>query len=120
MTMTGSYKVMLRCRPSDVQLLVTDMGDDILKARLDPNPAHPRALVTLLEGLALWQGAAVCVAVSASEHAQDCCERVLYGGGLLGPVSPLVMLELRVPDRHPRRLRGLGDFRRLRLLGGGW
>jgi hypothetical protein len=119
-TMIGSYKVMLRCRPNDVQLLVTDMGDDILKAQLDSSPAHPRALVTLLEGLALWQGASVCVAVSASEHAQDCCERVLYGGGLLGPVSPLVSVEHRLVDRRPRRLRGLGDFRQLRLLGGAW
>ena len=120
MTTTGTYKVMLRCRPNDVQLLVTDMGDDILKARLDSSPAHPRALVTLLEGLALWQGESVCVAVSASEHAQDCCERVLYGGGLFGPVSPLVSLEHRLDNRRPKRLRGLGDFRHLRLLGGGW
>jgi hypothetical protein len=119
-TMIGSYKVMLRCRPNDVQLLVTDMGDDILKAQLDSSPAHPRALVTLLEGLALWQGEVVCVAVSASEGAQDCCERVLYGGGLLGPVSPLVSVEHRLTDRRPRRLRGLGDFRQLRLLGGAW
>jgi hypothetical protein len=119
-TMNGTYKVMLRCRPNDVQLLVTDMGDDILKAQLTSSPAHPRALVTLLEGLALWQGATVCVAASASEGAQGCCERVLYGGGLLGPVSPLVSVEHRLIDRRPRRLRGLGDFRQLRLLGGAW
>ena len=121
MTMMGSYKVTLRCRPNEVRLLVTAMGDDILKARLDTSPAHPRALVTLLEGLALWQGAPVCVAVSASEHAQDCCERVLYGyGGLFGVDSPLVSLEHRLDNRQPRRLRGLGDFRELRQLGGAW
>jgi hypothetical protein len=120
MTTIGNYKVMLRCRPNDVQLLVTDMGDDILKAQLDSRPAHPRALVTLLEGLALWQGEVICVAVSASEGAHDCCERVLYDGGLFGPASPLVSVEYRLTDRHPRRLRGLGDFRQLRLLGGAW
>lgn len=118
--MTGSYKVTLRCRPTDVQVLVTDMGDDILKAQLSSSPAHPRALVTLLEGLALWQGAQVCVAVSASEHAQGCCERVLYGGGLLGHDSPLVSIEHRFNDRRPSRLPGVGDFRQLRLLGGAW
>ena len=122
MTMMGTYKVALRCHSHDVQLLVTEMGDDILKARLSPSPAHPRALVTLLEGLALWQGAPVCVAVSANEKSQACFDQVFcgYGGGLFGPESPLVHLEHRLDNPRPKRLRGLGDFRQLRLLGGAW
>lgn len=120
MTTTGNYKVAMRCRTDLLQLLVTDMGDDVLKTRLSTNPAHPRALLTLLEGLALWQGAPLCVAVSVDEHAGACFEQTFYGDGLFGPESPLVRFEHRLDNRRPRRLRGLGDFRQLRLIGGGW
>src|SRR5829696_7096954 len=40
-------------------------SETILKAKLLPNPSHPKALPTLLEAVALWQGqqvrAALCV-----------------------------------------------------------
>lgn len=121
MMTTGTYKVALRCRSQRLQLLVTDMGDDVLKARLSSSPAHPRALLTMLEGLALWQGAPLCVAAFADEDAQACFERVFYGyGGLLDLESPLVQVEHRLDNPRPRRLTGLGDFRQLRLLGGAW
>jgi len=120
MTTIGTYKVALRCRPRSVQLLVTEHGDDVLKARLSSAPAHPRALVTVLEGLALWQGATLCVAASVDEGAQDCFEQVFYGDGLFEPQSPLVYIEHRLDNPRPHRLRGLGDFRQLRLLGGTW
>jgi hypothetical protein len=117
----GPYKVALRCRTNQLQLLVTEMGDDVLKACLSPGPEHPRALLTLLEGLALWQGAPLCAAVSVDEDARACFEQVFYGdGGLLGPSSPMVSIEFRADNVRPRRLRGLGDFRQLRLLGGAW
>lgn len=117
----GAYKVALRCRTDQLQLLVTERGDDVLKACLSPSPEHPRALLTLLEGLALWQGAPIYAAASVDENAQTCFEQVFYGdGGLLGPASPLVTFEFRADNVRPRRLRGLGDFRQLRLLGGAW
>ncbi|MFC1642196.1 hypothetical protein ACFL5O_05830 [Myxococcota bacterium] len=37
-------------------LLVTNAPHDLLKAQLDSHPSHPRALLTLLENLSLWQG----------------------------------------------------------------
>lgn len=120
MTIMGTYKVALRCHPQSLQLLVTDDGDDVLKARLSPSPAHPRALMTVLEGLALWQGAQLCVAASVDEGARDCFEQVFYADGLLEPQSPLVYIEHRLDNPRPHRLRGLGDFRQLRLLGGAW
>ena len=41
----------------ELKLLVTSPeGDDLLKARLPVRPPHPRALLTLLEGMALWSG----------------------------------------------------------------
>jgi hypothetical protein len=96
------------------QLLVTDMGDDLLKARLTNEPCHPRALVTLAEGLALWHGAPLCIAASADGDARDCFERIFYGGGFLPPASPLVTFEVAHRNTHPQRLHGLGDFRPLR------
>lgn len=40
-------------------LAVTPAGDTILKARLHTSPVHSRAVGTLLEALALWQGSKV-------------------------------------------------------------
>ena len=116
----NKYTVVTRCRAYQVQLLVTESGDDVLKARLNSAPSHPRALLTLLEGLALWQGAPVYVAVYVDRNAQDLSERVLYGDGcygLLGPQSPLVVIEHRLANERPHRIRGLGDFRQLRIMG---
>ena len=47
----------LRIGGKELKLLVTSPeGDDLLKARLPIRPPHPRALLTLLEGVALWSG----------------------------------------------------------------
>src|ERR1700730_16456916 len=42
--------------------------ETILKARLRRDPAHPRALATLLEAIALWQGAPVRAALAADQE----------------------------------------------------
>jgi len=115
----STWAVTIRCTRHDTKLLVTEEGEDLLKARLGPRPCHPRALVTLCEGLALWQGAPLRAVVSADDDAQDCFERIFYAGDLLEPRSPLVLLEhrpLRTGHRRSLRGRGLGDFRQLRLL----
>lgn len=109
------WTVVLRCTASEAKLLVTQAGDDLLKARLGCRPGHPRALVTLLEGLALWRGTAICVVVCVDDDAADCFERVFYGDELVGPQSPLVYFEHRHRNKQPRRLTGLGDFRQLRM-----
>ena len=81
-------------------------------------PDHPRALLTMLEGLALWCGQTLCVAISAdvpSSHSLG-----------LGPFtddpqrwpqeSALVHYVFVSTDRG-RRLQGLDDFSTLRRLG---
>ena len=51
------WPTMLRIGGKELKLLVTSPeGDDLLKARLPVRPPHPRALLTLLEGVALWSG----------------------------------------------------------------
>jgi hypothetical protein len=42
-------------------------SETILKARLLPVPGHPRAMATLLEAVALWQGAKVRAVLSVAD-----------------------------------------------------
>ncbi len=112
------WQVLLEPLPQGARVLVSCEGDDVLKAHLPSYPDHPRALLTMLEGLALWCGQPLCVAISAdapSSHSLG-----------LGPFtddtqawpeeSALVSYVFLAP-RRGRRLRGLGDFGRLRRLG---
>jgi hypothetical protein len=110
------WRSTLRVTPRDVKLLVTD-GEhgDLLKARLPSRPPHPRALLTLLEGLALWSGHPMSAVISAA----DCVPRgptaVLFGDELWPGESPLVRFRFAAPGCR-RRLAGLGDFRATRRL----
>lgn len=110
----GSWLARVRLRPVRLELVVTDLERDLLRASLPTPRLHPRALVTVLEGLALWQGAVLHTAVAADERADW---SGLFGLGLCGsaledPASPLV-------DAHevsPARRRRLGQQG---LFGGG-
>jgi len=103
----------------DVKVLVIDPEQgDLLKARLPLGVQHPRALLTLLEGLALWRGQPLPVVVSAASA--DKRRPYWSGSGLFGDElwpgeSPLVRYEVGDRGSRPRRLVGLGDFRPLRV-----
>lgn len=98
---------------SDLKLLVTSpQGDDLIKARLPTRPAHPRALLTMLEGIALYSGEPLCVVVFAAGAWPD---SEALGEGPWPDESPLVQFEFALPTpRVARRLHGVGDFRDLR------
>jgi len=104
----------LAVTPNEVQLLVrSDQSGDLLKARLPAQARHPRALLTMLEGLALWSGSPLCAAISADESVQIGCALDLFGDEPWRAESPLVRFEPAA--RASRRvLRGMGDFRGLR------
>lgn len=110
-----SWTSKLSVTPSELQLLVqNEAGDDLLKARLPARPRHPRALLTMLEGLALWSGSPLCAVICADESVQIGCALGLFGGGELWPAeSQLVRFDVAAPGNR-RRLRGMGDFRALR------
>ncbi len=115
----STWETKLRFMPAQVMLLVTEDGDDLLKARLPTSlslPGHPRALLTLLEGLALWAGQPLSVVISVDGGAEITVDATLYGGGVWPPESPLVCFEASLRSERPFRLSGLGDFRQLRLL----
>lgn len=101
--------IQISCR--ELKLLVSDdRGDELLRARLPARADHPRSLLTLLEGVALWSGSPVTAAISVVGSARAFFDRDLFGGDWWPADSALVRLVF-VDHRRPRRLRGLGSFR---------
>jgi hypothetical protein len=123
--MMGPWSGTVRVTTREVKLLVYDPREgDLLKARLPPGAQHPRALLTLLEGLALWRGQPLRVVVSATSAGDGrpiWCGSGLFGDELWPAESQLVRYDLGDRVSRPRRIVGLGDFRALRVepRGGG-
>jgi hypothetical protein len=109
--MQEGWRTTIQVSYREVKLLVSDeLGDELLRARLPAKADHPRSLLSLLEGLALWSGSPVTAAISVVGPARFSCDKDLFGGALLPADSALVRLVF-VDRRRPRRLRGLGSFR---------
>ncbi len=112
----------VRLLPRGREVLILGLGpeeDVLLKARLSARPDHPRAAITLLEGLALWSGAPLPVVVGVGGRSAGSIEALLPAGQAWR--SPLVALHpVQWPRGRGRRLDGVGDFRsvfQLRLPG---
>jgi hypothetical protein len=97
----------------ELKILVRNaQDDDLLKARLPIRPRHPRSLLTLLEGLALWSGEPLYAVISAGKRRDDWLGYEVWGEELWPTESQLVQFDLAGPRLRARRtLRGLGDFR---------
>lgn len=92
-------------------------GNTILKARLAREPSHPRAVSTLLEAIALWQGMPVRAALAADESSTS-CGTSLFQGAFPDVGSSLLYTVDWVPGIGARRRRradigGMGEFRDL-------
>jgi hypothetical protein len=94
-------------------------SETLLKARLRRDPSHPRALATLLEALALWQGMHVQAALAADDEPTSCasslCRNPLTDKG----VDPLFTVDwVPVAGRKRRRagIGGMGRFHDLERL----
>ena len=94
-------------------------SETILKARLRRDPSHPRALATLLEAIALWQGMHVHAALAADD------ERTSYASSLCRSpfsevgIAPLFTVDwVPVTGRKRRRpaIAGMGRFHDLERL----
>jgi len=102
---------------TDLRLLVrSSAGNDLIKARLSVRPPHPRALLTMLEGIALYSGEPLYVVVSAGAHQEDWLDAEQWCEDLWPAESPLVQFDFVTPRprRAALRLRGVGDFRDVR------
>jgi hypothetical protein len=105
----------LRIGGKEVKLLVTSpQGEDLLKARLPVLSSHPHALLTLLEGVALWSGESLHAVISASAQRDDWLGSEAWGDEFWPPESPLVHFDFALPPRARRALVGVGDFREVR------
>jgi hypothetical protein len=94
-------------------------SDTILKARLRRDPPHPRALVTLLEAVALWQGAPVRAALAADDEAPMCGSCLCHNAVLGAETTPLYTVDwVPAPGQRRRRtgIAGMGEFRDLERL----
>ena len=110
--MFRAWRCALRATPRVTRLLVTGEQGDILKAQFEPKPAHPRALLTLLEGLSLWRGQPpMPVALSVDDDCLRWPGSTLFDDELWPGESPLVRFDLVPRARRQVRLEGLGTFR---------
>ena len=115
--MLRSWQSTLRVTLLEARLLVRSGRVDLVKARLDPSPRHPRALLTLLEGLSLWSGHPLSVALSVDDNCRGSPGSMLFGDELWPAESQLVQFDIVHPEARERRLAGLGDFRDVRRRG---
>lgn len=94
-------------------------SETILKARLRRQPSHPRALATLLEAIALWQGIQVHAALCAAER-DGASDSSLFREAFAdfgGPLYTLEWIPAAALDRRRRQaIRSVGDFTDLRRL----
>jgi len=110
----------VRPGPQVTRILVQETPRTVLKARLPDPPEHPRALETLAEGIALWCGRPVYVALGVAAEDSICASVGWYETVDLLTRTPLVTIEPTIgapyrPWRPPDRGQ-LGDFRDVRRL----
>ena len=115
----ANWNPLVEVTPTSVRILMfSGTGDELVKAELPGGSRHPRALLTLLEGLALWNGTPLRVAISADTPPDPSLDWVdAHLNDYWPEESALVQFHFLVPLPRGRRLGGVGDFRRLRRLG---
>ena len=115
-----SIWVGIRPEPRGTRILVmSESAETLLKACLLPSPSHRRALSTLLEAIALWQGRPVRAALVADAPDGPCANGLCrdsfpdFGDGLHYTLEYISVLR---PPRRRDGLGGMGNFRDLRQL----
>lgn len=94
-------------------------SETILKARLRRDPSHPRALATLLEAIALWQGMRVRAALAADDEPTSFASTLCRGPLTDLGIDPLFTVDwVPVAGRKRRRpgIAGMGRFHDLERL----
>jgi hypothetical protein len=98
----------LRVQGNDLRLRVSGRGSRlILSGRFTGYPDHPRALLTVLEGLALWRGAPLSVVIAAATPVSHSLGLGAFGGERWPTASALVHFEWQ--SEAARRRAGVPD-----------
>jgi hypothetical protein len=111
------WKTTVEITPRVVRLLVTEAAGDVLKAEFRAYPDHTRALMFMLEGLALYSGHPLSVAIIAESPVSHSLGLGSFGGEDWPETNALidfVFVETDQGDRH--RISGVGDFKQLRMF----
>ncbi len=103
---TTGWHATVEVRDKTIWVWVTGpSGRDVLRAALPRTPAHPRALLTMFEGLALCSGALLGVVIGVDHPVCDSLGLGRFGADESWPEdSALVSFLIRQPARPPRRL----------------
>jgi hypothetical protein len=101
-------------------LAMVGAQDTILKARLSRSPSHPRAMASLLEAIALWQGLPIRAALCADERL-DGSDTSFFRETFIDRGGPLYTLDWlpalgQVRRARRRDIAGMGKFEDLRKL----
>lgn len=119
--MTSRWRAAVEPSAKLLRILVTDPeGNEVLKAELPPRPAHPRALLCVLEGVAMWAGEPLIAAICAGPQLLLHYDEALFGEALWPQGSALVRFDVLGPPARRRTIAGVGDFRALRLAQRRW
>lgn len=99
-------------------MLMQGASTSLLSAELRRDPQHHRALSTLLEALALWQGARIRAALVVAEAASLSGTNLYRDAFDDGPRTPLYTIEAVWDPRRGRRRdrNGVAEFRDLRRI----
>jgi hypothetical protein len=106
--------------PRATRLIALHRPDEaILKARLGPSPCHPRALATLLEAVAMWEGSQVRAALCVDEQEPSFATsfyREVFPGYEQTPLYDLAVVSREHRRRRDDGLGGMGNFQDLRRM----
>jgi hypothetical protein len=106
-------------RPDETRVLATaGPRETVLKARLSPTPQHPRAVLALLEALAMWEGTMARAVVVVDERDSSSATRLKLDWMADFHGEPLYQLQFvnGHKRRHRDRVDGFGPFHDLRQL----
>ena len=113
---SSPFTTTVEITPNVVRVLVTEPAGDVLKAELRAYPGHPRALISILEGLALWSGHRLCVAIAAEYPVSHSLGLGFFGDEWPETNALVDFLFIEIDDSERRKIGGVGDFRKLRRI----